>query len=273
VSWVTSRDRTSIAFTRVGSGLPVVLVNGALGDRSEYGPLADALAPSFTVYIYDRRGRGESGDVAPYAVDREIEDLAAVIVAAGGTASVYGHSAGAGLVLEAAAAGVSMTSLAVYEVPYTMGDGWPHWNRGDGKHVDALIAQGLRGDAVEYFMRSVGTPDEDIAAMRSSPVWPMWEAMAHTLAYDAACLGDGRPAADRLSRITQPTLLATGRRPPGYRFGGLPVEFFDRAADAVAALVPSARPQVVEGQGHMVEAAAIAPVLERFFHASANRVS
>jgi pimeloyl-ACP methyl ester carboxylesterase len=137
VSRVTSKDGTSIAFSRVGSGPPVVLVNGALGDRREYGPLADALAPSFTVYTYDRRGRGGSGDVAPYAVDREIEDLEAVIAGAGGTASVYGHSAGAGLVLEAAAAGAFLTSVAVYEVPTpwpTVGrigtsataDGWTH---------------------------------------------------------------------------------------------------------------------------------------------------
>ena len=153
---VTSKDGTTIAFERVGAGPAVVLVGGAIDDGSENAPLGPSLGDYFTVYNYARRGRGESGDTLPHAVEREIEDLDAIIAEAGGTAHVFGASSGGGLALEAAAAGLAIERLAVYEVPYAMAGDGPHWDRRDLPAVEHLLAQGRRGDVVELFMRSVG---------------------------------------------------------------------------------------------------------------------
>lgn len=260
---VTSKDGTSIAYGREGRGPAVVLVGGAIDDGSENAPLSPALAASFTVYNYARRGRGESGDTPPYDVQREIEDLEALIAESGGTAHVFGASSGGGLALEAAAAGLAIDRLAVYEVPYSMDDDGPHWNRRDLPEVEELLAQGYRGDVVELFMRTVGSSEEDIAGAKASPFWPPLEDLAHTLAYDAAVMGDGPPPTDRLASITQPTLVATGTHPDAH--GGVPPEFMSRSADAIAASIPRAERQVIDGAGHMVDARLVAPVLERFF--------
>jgi len=198
-------------------------------------------------------------------VEREIEDIQALIAEDGGSAHVFGASSGGGLALEAAAAGVAIDRLAVYEVPYAMAEDGPHWNRGDVPEVEELLAKGRRGDVVELFMRMVGSSDEDIEGARASPFWPSLEALAHTLAYDAACMGDGPPPAARLARITQPTLVATGGGTPDAHARGLPSGFMDRAADAIAASIPQAERQVIGGAGHMVDAKLVAPVLERFF--------
>jgi pimeloyl-ACP methyl ester carboxylesterase len=263
---VTSKDGTPIAYDRQGSGPAVILVGGAFVDRSENAPLATELAQRFTVYNYDRRGRGQSGDTQPYALDREIEDLQALIAEAGGSAHLYGVSSGGALVLEAVAAGVAADRLAVYEVPYNMADDGPQRQREYAETLEGLLAEGRRGDAAELFMRVAGASEEMVAGARSSPVWPGLEALAHTLAYDAACMGNGQPPTDRLARITRPTLVATGGASAESFVGG-GGDFFDRAADAIAASVPSARRETLAGQTHMVDPKALAPVLERFFRA------
>jgi pimeloyl-ACP methyl ester carboxylesterase len=261
---VTSKDGTPIAYDRLGRGPAVILVGGAFVDRSENAPLAAELAERFTVYNYDRRGRGASGDTPPYALEREIEDLEALIAEAGGSAHLYGISSGGALVLEAAAAGVAVDRLAVYEVPYNMAPDGPQRQREYVQTLEGLLAEGRRGDAAELFMRTAGATEEMIAGARSSPVWPGLEAIAHTLAYDAACMGDGRPPVDRLARITRPTLVATGgASAESFVAGG--GDFFERAADAIAAAIPHAQRMTLEGQTHMVDPKALAPVLERFF--------
>lgn len=260
---VIARDGTRIAYERQGSGPSLILVGGGLDDSSENQPLAAELAAHFTVYNYARRGRGASGDTAPYAMEREVEDLEALIAEAGGSADVYGVSTGGALVLEAAAAGVAARRLAVYEVPYRLDPGWPAAWR---EYTDALAAAleaGDRGGAIERFLSVTGSNADDIARVRASPYWPALEALAHTLAYDAACLGDGRPPTARLATIAQPTLVATGddrpRDAPGW------VLALDEAADAIAASIPRAERRTIPGQGHVVDPSTFAPVLVDFF--------
>jgi pimeloyl-ACP methyl ester carboxylesterase len=252
---VTSSDGTAIAYDRQGDGPPVILVGGGATDRSENAPLAEALAERFTAVNYDRRGRGASGDTPPYALEREIEDLEALIAEAGGSACLHGVSSGGALVLEAAAAGVSAPRLSVYEVPYQLDDDAPRRHAEYVAEVGALLAEGRRGDAFARFMRLAGSSEEGIAAARSSPVWPQCEAIAHTLVYDAACLGDARPPTERLAGISQPTLVATGTVS----------EFFLPAADAIAAAVPNAERRILEGQGHVADPRAMAAELAEFF--------
>jgi pimeloyl-ACP methyl ester carboxylesterase len=261
---VTSKDGTSIAYDRQGSGPAVILVGGAFVDRSENAPLAAELAARFTVYNHDRRGRGDSGDTLPYALQREFEDLDALVTEAGGRAHLYGVSSGGALALEATAAGLAVDRLAVYEVPYDMADDGPRRQREYVEELDGLLAAGRRGDAAELFMRVAGASEEMIAGARSSPVWPGLEAIAHTLAYDAACMGNGQPPTARLAAITRPTLVATGGASPDSFVGG-GGDFFGRAADAIAASIPNAQRQVIEGQTHMVDPKVLAPALERFF--------
>ena len=244
---LTSADGTAIAYSRHGDGPAVVLVGGGLDDGAENAPLAEELAARFTVFNYARRGRGESGDTPPYAVEREFDDLAALIELAGGTAHVYGVSSGGALALEAAAAGVAIDRLAVYEVPYGMGEGWPEYV----SSLRRLLADDRRGDALELFMRLAGSSEEAIAGARASSLWPGLERLAHTLAYDAACLGDG----EAMPSVTQPVLVATGG-------GGA---FFEAAGDALAASLPDAERVVLGGQSHVADPKAVAPVLERFF--------
>jgi pimeloyl-ACP methyl ester carboxylesterase len=201
----------------------------------------------------------------PYTLEREIEDLQALIAEAGGSAHLYGVSSGGALVLEAAAAGAAVDRLAVYEVPYVLDDDGPHWHRGDGEKAAALLAEGRRGEVLELFMRTVGSSEELVAQARRSPAWPGLEALAHTLVYDAACVGDGPPPAARLARITRPTLVTTGGPRSDPYVSGQPPGFFDRAADAVAAGVPRAERHTFAGQGHVADPKVVAPVLERFF--------
>jgi pimeloyl-ACP methyl ester carboxylesterase len=251
-----SGDGTRIAFDRVGDGPPVVLVDGALSHRT-LGPMArlvDPLAASATVFRYDRRGRGQSGDTAPYAVAREVEDLAAVIDAAGGAAAVFGLSSGAALALEAAATGLPITRLALYEPPYSVE---PDEDPAYLARLHELIAAGRRGDAVEWFLSNAGVPPEALAAMRTQPEWPAFEAVAPTLAYDHAVLGDGAVPRERAARITVPTLVANGAESP---------DFFARAAEAAAAAIPGAEHRVLEGQAWgRADLAALAPMLTAFF--------
>ncbi|GAA3665115.1 alpha/beta hydrolase [Nonomuraea antimicrobica] len=250
---VTSKDGTSIAYERQGSGRAVILVGGGLDDGSENAPLAAALAEHFTVYNYARRGRGESGDSPTYAVEREIEDLRALIGEAGGVAHVYGVSSGGMFALEAAAAGLAIDRLAVYDVPYDTAEDAPQRYRGYREQLAAALAAGRRGEAVELFMRLAGSSEEDVAGAKGSPYWPGLEALAHTLAYDAACYGP--PPTARLAAITQPTLVATGEGNPLY----------ESAAEAIIIGIPQAERHVFPGQGHVADPKAVAPVLARFF--------
>ena len=257
----TSADGTRIAFDRQGDGPPLVLVTGGLDDGAETAPLARELAAPFTTFNLHRRGRGASADGGPPALAREIEDLAAVADAAGATPHLYGVSSGGALVLEAAAAGLPAGRLAVYEVPYLIDEaalaGW----RAYVARLSELLAADRRGDAVEAFMRLAGASDANVAAARRSPLWPRLEALAPTLAHDAACLGDGRPPAERLARIARPVLVLTGGVRPE------DAGFFERAADAIAASLPHGRRRTLAGQGHVVDARALAPVLARFLAA------
>jgi pimeloyl-ACP methyl ester carboxylesterase len=265
---VISKDGTSIAYARKGSGPAVILVGGGLVDRSENSPLAEEFASSFTTYNYDRRGRSESGDTVPYAVEREIEDIAALIAEAGGSAHLYGISSGGALVLEAAAAGVPADRLAVYEVPYQTDEVFQKAWRAYVEELNATLAAGNRGEAVELFMRMVGTNDEVIEGAKASEHWAGATALAHTLAYDAACIGDGPAPRERLARVTQPTLVATGDAVPDPNYmGEVPLDFFGRAADEIVAAVPNAERATLEGQWHMVDPKVLAPALERFFGA------
>lgn len=261
-----SRDGTPIAFDRTGRGPAVILVNGGLADRAENAPLASELAHRFTVYNYDRRGRGRSGDTKPYAVQRELEDLAAVLAQAGGAAHLYGPSAGGGLVLRAAAARLPVDRLAVYDVPYCVAPDAAQRARTFVDRLGPALADGRAGDALALFMWFAGSTRDDIAGARQSPMWPGLLAIEPTIAYDAACMGDYRPPASLLAKITRPTLAITGAVLDTH-MTGLPPDLFERAAEAITQNVPGAQRQSLPGQTHMVDASALAPVLTRFFAA------
>jgi pimeloyl-ACP methyl ester carboxylesterase len=259
---VTSRDGTRIAFERVGSGPAVILVSGATADRRWNGPLAQALASEFTVLNYDRRGRGGSGDTLPYALERELEDIDALITHAGGSANLYGISSGGALALEAAAAGLAIDRLAVYEVPYGVDDDQP---RRQAEYVADLerAAREGPGARMEVFLRLMGADDAAVAATRNSDEWPGLVAVEHTLAYDAACMGTGQPPVDRLARITVPTLVLTGAPEGEHEVGSS--EFFDAAAGAIVASIPSAEHRRLPNQTHMVDPQVLAPALMAFY--------
>src|SRR6266851_3799879 len=210
---VVSNDGTTIAFERFGDGPPLILVVGAFNERSTGAGLAAFLAPHFSVFIYDRRGRGDSGDTLPYAVDREIDDLAALIAEAGGSAAGFGYSSGAFLALQAAASGLAITRLALLDPPYIVddNDARQYAAANHTAHLAELIATGRRGQAVEYFQsRVVGIPDEVIVQMRQAPFRPALEAIAHTLVYEATILGDRSVPTELARTVTVPTLVIAG---------------------------------------------------------------
>jgi pimeloyl-ACP methyl ester carboxylesterase len=261
MSTVRSSDGTTIAYDRSGDGAAVILVDGALCHRKS-GPsgLAAKLAPRFTVYTYDRRGRGESADAAPYAVDREVEDIEALIDAAGGRAHVYGISSGAVLALEVARRGAAIDRLALYEPPFIVDDSRPAIPADYRAQLDACIESGRRGDAVRLFMRQVGVPSVLVALMRLAPAWSRLEAVAHTLAYDAEVMGEtqaGAPLpAGRWAGVTTPTMVVVGGKSPTW---------FHHGTGALADALPNADHRVLDGQTHMVKAKALAPLLSEFF--------
>ena len=260
---VVSRDGTSIAYQRRGSGPAVVLVGGGLDDGSENAPLAAALAGRFTTYNYARRGRGGSGDTQPYDVEREIEDIDALIAEAGGRAHLFGASSGGMFALEAAAAGLAAGRIAVYDVPYDTASNATQRYGQYRADLGAALAAGRRGDAVALFMRVAGSPEEEISTPRTSAWWPGLEALAHTLAYDAALYGP--PPADRLVTISQPVLVVTGEATNTQRAGEPAEHFFASAADAVAASIPNASRVTLPGQGHVVDPDVMTRALDRFF--------
>jgi pimeloyl-ACP methyl ester carboxylesterase len=256
---VTSSDGTTIAFDRLGDGPPVILVGGGSVDRMANAPLAAILAEHFTVLNYDRRGRGDSGDTAPYAVEREVEDIDAVINAAGGSAFLYGTSSGAALALEAAASGLAITRLALWEPPFILDES--HRPPADtATHYTELVSAGRRGDAVEFFMAQVvGLPPEFVAEARKAPWWPAQEALAHTLAYDATIMGDYSLPTERMASVTVPTLVIAG---------GASFPFMRETAQVLADVIPDAHHRTLKGQEHNVAPEVLAPVLEEFFAGS-----
>jgi pimeloyl-ACP methyl ester carboxylesterase len=253
---VRSRDGTQIAYDRLGGGEPIVLVSGASTSRAVHSELAKSLASDFTVLNYDRRGRGDSGDTLPYSVQREIEDIGAVITAAGQSAAVFGNSSGAVLALRAAAAGLPITRLALWEPPFFVDPDAPRRQQEYVSKLTRLLAAGRRGDAMALFMSTVGLPQEMIAGMRRSPAWPDMEAVAHTLAYDAAVMGDSTVPTTLISSVKVPTLILTG---------GNSGAWADSAARALTATMPFAEHRVLERQTHAVAWDVLATELRRYF--------
>ncbi|MEX0762026.1 MAG: alpha/beta hydrolase [Dehalococcoidia bacterium] len=260
---VISKDGTALAFDRVGEGPPLILVDGALCYRASgpNGPLAALLAEHFTVFTYDRRGRGDSGDTAPYAIEREADDIAALIDEAGGSSYVYGISSGAALALEAANCGLAIKKLALYEAPFIVDDSRPPVPEDYVAQLNRLIASERRGDAVRLFMsKAVRLPGIIVFMMRFMPAWKKLKGVAHTLPYDAAVMGDGvggRPLqAGRWDSVTVPTLVIGGGKSPAWMRNGV---------KALADALPKAQHRTLEGQTHLVKPKALAPVLVEFF--------
>jgi pimeloyl-ACP methyl ester carboxylesterase len=252
-----SADGTKIAFDQTGEGPPVILVVGAFNDRSAGAPLAAALESQLTVLNYDRRGRGASGDTQPYSVEREVEDLEALIREAGGAARVFGYSSGANLALEGAAHGLKITKLALYEAAFIVGDGVPRPPDDMADQLAKLVGSGRRGDAVELFQtKLVGIPEQVVAQMRHAPFRPALEATAHTLVYDASVVGDLRLPTARLRSIKAPTLVVYGSESPA---------LMGAAAKALADALPDGHVRTLDGQAHDIVPAALAPVLLEFF--------
>lgn len=260
---VTSKDGTSIAYDQAGQGPAVVLVDGAFNTRT-FGPnvtLAPLLADAFTVYTYDRRGRGDSGNTQPYAVEREIEDLEAVIQAAGGSAMVYGISSGAGLVLEAVNSGLPVTKVALFEAPYITDDSRKPVPENFPAHLQNLVDMGKRGQVVKDFMtKGINLPGFVVVMMRFMPAWSKLTGIAPTVVYDMTIVGPhqhGKPFKQGdWSNLTMPTLVISGGKSPAWMQNGM---------KSLAKILPDARHQTLEGQTHIVKAQVLAPVLREFF--------
>src|SRR6266545_4122922 len=237
-----SNDGTAIAFEQSGDGPPVILVGSAFNDRSGTAPLAAALAARLTVFNDDRRGRGDSGDTAAYSVAREIQDLDALIAQAGGSSAVFGHSSGATLALHAAAHGLAITKLALYEPPFLVDQSRPRPPADLPKQLAELISAGRRGDAVElYQTKYVGIPEDVVAQLRHAPFRPALEAIAHTLLYDATIIGDLTLPTDLVAKVATPTLVIDGEN-------SMPM--LRNAARVLADTLPNGRPCTLAGQSH-----------------------
>lgn len=264
---VTSADGTRIAYDRHGAGPGVILINGALGDRKLdrrlklMTGLSELLSPHYTVINYDRRGRGDSGEAGPFAVEREIEDIAALIAAEGGTASLFGFSSGGALALRAAGAGIGATRVAVYEAPFMVDPADKRPSPDYGSRLDSLVAAGDRTGAVKHFMRNaMGMPGPMVAAMRLMPMWKDMEATAHTLPYDWAALGEHNMRGEPLrpaewASITLPALVVCGAKSPTN---------LQKGSRALAAALPHGELRVLEGMGHRLKVKVLAPVLAEF---------
>jgi pimeloyl-ACP methyl ester carboxylesterase len=251
-----SKDGTTLAFDRLGSGPPVVLVCGGSVDRMADAAIARELASDFTVFNYDRRGRGDSGDTMPYAIEREVEDIDAVIEAAGGSANLWGSSSGAVLAMLATASGASVTKLALWEPPFILDENLRP-PKDQVEQYERMIAEDRRGDAAEYFMtKVVGMPPEFVADARTQPWWAGQEAIAHTLAYDARIMGDYSIPTETASSVKVPTLVLAG---------GADMPFMRETAQALADALPDGDVRFLDGQGHNVDPTVLAPALKDFF--------
>lgn len=251
-----SSDGTEIAYDRLGEGPPVILVSGASTSRLVHVQLGELLSASLTVFNYDRRGRGDSGDTPPYTVDKEIQDLDAVITQAGGSAAVFGNSSGAALALHAAAAGLPITKLALWDPPFMVDPDAPRRQRAYVAQLTELLDAGRRGDAMALFMKTIGLPDQMIAGMRKAPMWSGMEALAHTLVYDATVMGDSLVPTSLVATVKVPTLILTG---------GDSGAWADNAAQALTSALPNPQHHVLQGQSHAVAWDVLAPELEEYF--------
>jgi len=256
--FTSSKDGTQIAYETVGHGQVVIVILGALNSRKSGAKLAKLLSSQFTVVSYDRRGRGDSTDTAPYAPQREVEDVEGLIGVVGGPVCLYGHSSGAAVVLEAAVKlRKQVKKIAIYEAPYALDDGARKAARGYYRMLRKLLRSGRSGDAVALFIRSVGVSDKQIEAMRRLPMWRGLEKLAPTLAYDSQVLGDGHSLpADLLSRVTTPTLVM---------HGGAGAPSMRDAACAIHDAIPRSHLRMLARQTHGVSPRVLAPVLGEFF--------
>lgn len=255
---VISKDGTTIAYDKTGSGPAVVLVNGALGHRKFFGEqeLVNSLAKNFTVIHYDRRGRGESSDTKPYAAEKEIEDLDVLIQEAGGSAYVFGTSSGAALSFRAAEklGDGKIKRLALYEPPY--GAANEKEFVAEKKKINELIAAGKAGDAVAFFFENRGTPPAELESMKQSPAWSEMVRTGHTLVYDFEILGNGTVPLDVAKQIKIPTLVIDGEKS---------YDFMHATADTLAKNIAGAQRKTLKDQTHQVSPEAIGPVLQEFF--------
>jgi len=254
VAFVTSKDGTKIAFERVGKGPALVIVGGALSQRNGGKALAAKLMDRFSVYTFDRRGRGDSGDTKPYAVDREIEDIGALIEHAGNNAYLYGVSSGAALSLQAAEklGPAKVSKLAIYDAPYGQDTGEFQKQK---ERIDQLVQTGKPGDAAAFFFSSIGMPPPAIEDMKRSPQWKGMSQIDFTLVYDYEVLGNGS-VPDSVKGITVPTLVMVGEKS---------MPFMHPTADRIAELVPNAQRKTVKGQQHQAAPEIVAPLLSQFF--------
>ena len=262
---MTSADGTTIAYTSWGDGDLVVLIDGATAHRAttpENAATAELLKDEFQVISYDRRGRGESGDTAPYAVEREFEDLAALIEQAGGgrPATLYGWSSGGTLALNAVQAGLPVARLVLWETPVIVDDAHPPLPADYVERLDAAVAEGRPGDAVALFMTAIaGMPEDSLDEMRGADFWPGLEAIAPTIAYDGRNVGDtmsGKPLrADLWNEVRVPVLVLHGHDTWPYLAAG---------AKAVADHLPTATLKAVPGENHSTTADVLAPALRDF---------
>lgn len=261
---VLSKDGTKIAFEKTGQGPTIILVDGALCHRG-FGPmrpLAKLLSVDFSVFAYDRRGRGESSDTQPFALEREIEDIEALITEAGGSAFVYGASSGGALALQTAAQLSSIKKIAVYEAPLNDDPDAIKNFKNYTKELNELLAQDRRSEAVKLFMSLVETPEAMIDSMTQSPMWSAFEAVAPTLAYDAAAMGDSSVPIALAAKLTIPTLMMAGTMS---MTGGFSPNFMRDSAKAIAKATPHGIYKELEGQTHDANPEVIAPELITFF--------
>ncbi len=258
---IFSKDGTKIAYDKTGQGPALIIVAGAFQDRMAMAAYVEPLSRHFTVYNYDRRGRGEGGDTQPYAVEREIEDIDALIREAGGSAFVFGGSSGGVLTLDAVAHGLNITKLAVYEPPFVVDNSREPVPENMVDQLKDMIASGRPGDAAELFITKGSLmPADMVAGMRTQPFWPGVEAVSHTLVYDATIMdgtmqGTPLPVA-RWVAVTIPTLVI---------YGGAGPAWSRNAAEELVELLPHAEPRILEGQFHDLTPDVLTPLLEKFF--------
>lgn len=256
---VISKDGTAIAYDKAGSGALLILVDGALCSR-DFGPmpkLAKLLSENFTVINYDRRGRNESADTQPYAVEREIEDMEALMNDNGGTAHVFGISSGAALALGAAAYGLNIEKLALYEPPFMVNDEGHHPPADALQQLQVMVAGDRRADAVKFFMKDmIGLPGFAIFMMKLMPIWSKLKAVAHTLPYDVAILGNFALPEKKAAAVKTSTLISGGDKSQ---------ISLQHAVKRLSEVMPNSELKILKGQTHNVSAKVIAPVLTEFF--------